>query len=1010
MKALLSIFCILISISLFSQERLKFYYDVEALVESENIEEAVTFEKQIANHTSEVDTLSASIYAIFGEVNLVLSNFEKSTDYYSKALETLEKLELKISENYSDVLYNLTDVYLTSGKLDKAKSSANQLLSLDGELFGKSSLRYVETVFFLTDVLIELGQYDLALKTLNKESKNIDDEFFESLINTKKADLFTLLGNYDQSVKLLESSMDVYSDLEDTLSFTLGQASLGLNYIAQGKYPQAENILQESRNLFNAIPDTDFYIDNVDNNMALAQMALGRSSQAIAVYSKLLEKDSLYFGVDHPKYISSLINIGMAYNDLDKYENAEQAMTRALDLCDEVYGKESRMEALIQMNLAIIQRDNGDYQTAINSFITAENLYKKTLGKDQIEYSTALFNKGVTYLLMNSDKAENALLSSLQLRKKLVGESHPKYAESANYLGVYYWKNNDLKKARKYFQETFVNFFDQIKQFFPVLSEEEKTKFYYNNLKPAFEQNASLTAQMMNESPEMLGELYNYQLRTKGIIMVATERLRNNIFESGDSTLIKDFTYWKEVKERLSKLYSNNDPRKDYIDSLKQVSNTLEKTLVDRSSTFASIYNKSIPTWEQVKNRLKDNEVAIEIIRYRLTDLEKGGQLTEKINYLALVINNKSSQPTAVLLERGNLMEGRYLNNYRNSIRYQITDKFTYEELWKPISDKIQEYKKVYISPDGVYNQVNLSTLVNPTTGDYLIKEFIIQEVTSTRDLVNEENTKTSSSSKVFFGFPTYTTSGAESVATKQERSLRGGLRGSGFSETRGLRGGLLRYMRSGEGISTLPGTKKEVEEITDIYKKQDEVVQTLLTTEANESSLKNIKSPEILHIATHGYFLANPKPANFSKSETYYQNPLLRSGLIMAGAEDFLLTGANSIDAEDGILTAYEAMNIELNNTDLVVLSACETGLGEIANGEGVFGLQRAFKIAGAKHIVMSMWNVDDDATQRLMTLFYENLATGASKFDAFRNAQLQLMDEYEQPFYWGAFKIVGE
>ncbi len=990
-----------------AQNRLDFYNQIETLIDNDQLEEIIKLEPQVIANTTVADTLSSDIFSLYGETYLGLGHYEKSKDFFKKAQNICEQLIPLESRGYSNVLYNLTMVYLELGLYKESKNTADKLLAVDLKLYGNKSSEYFESVLYYKDILVEQGKYKEALILLNSQGKKIpDDEFSQAELQASKGDVLSHLGNYDQSKELLESASVVYAELSDTLSFSIAQSNLGLNYISQGKYPTAERIFLQTKENLTAMNGTDKFIDIVNNNLGLTSMALGRSSEAIKIYKQLLTNDSTIYGTEHPNYLTSLLNLGTAYDDVKDFDRAEATLKRALLICPKIYGKNSEVEGTILNNLANVYRNQDKLDLAIQTFDKAKVLFDKTVGKKSDLYATVIFNRGKTLLLKKSDKAEGQLLEALKLRKDILGTSHPKYAEVTNYLAVYYWQKGDIKKSRKYFEETFENFFEQIRLFFPSLSEEEKTKFYLEKLKPAFEQFNSLAELAITTDPTIAIQLYNYQLRTKGIIMVATERLRKNIYNSKDSSLIKDYITWKSVKERLSKLYSNNDPRQDLVDSLDNYANKIEKSLVSRSSQFAKIYSGEIPNWEQIKEVLKDDESAVEIIRYRVADPNLGGIFTNTIHYLALVIDKKSVHPRIVLLTRGNLMEGRYLNNYRNSIRYQISDKFTYQELWKPLEDQFKDYKKVFISPDGVYNQINMSTLINPETNEYLIKEMEIQEVTSTRDLLTKSKTSNTSSSKYLIGFPTYTT--AQKVQT-EEVKVRG-LRGVDFSETRGLRGGLLRYMRSGEGISVLPGTKTEVEEISNIFKGAGQDVATLINNEASESKIKSVNNPGILHIATHGYFLETPPVPDFGESNRYYQNPLLRAGIILAGAEDFLLTGSNSIDNEDGILTAYEAMNMDLNGTELVVLSACETGLGEVSNGEGVYGLQRAFKIAGARYIVMSMWNVDDDATQRLMTLFYENLSLGKDKYDAFRSAQIMLMDEYKTPFYWGAFKIVGD
>ncbi len=186
----------------------------------------------------------------------------------------------------------------------------------------------------------------------------------------------------------------------------------------------------------------------------------------------------------------------------------------------------------------------------------------------------------------------------------------------------------------------------------------------------------------------------------------------------------------------------------------------------------------------------------------------------------------------------------------------------------------------------------------------------------------------------------------------------------------------------------------------------------------ASDDNFKNIASPSLLHVATHGFFL----PENTSNEEKVLgievsqakANPLLRSGLMLANAELTMsnseLQQSNEVNSvNNGILTAYEVLTLDLKNTELVVLSACETGLGEIKSGEGVYGLQRAFQVAGAQSVVMSLWKVSDEATKSLMTFFYQEWMAGKSKNDAFISAQKKLRQEFPEPYYWGAFVLLN-
>jgi len=402
--------------------------------------------------------------------------------------------------------------------------------------------------------------------------------------------------------------------------------------------------------------------------------------------------------------------------------------------------------------------------------------------------------------------------------------------------------------------------------------------------------------------------------------------------------------------------------------ALEQEANTMERSLSQKSSDFAQGYSSERITFDKIASLLTDTEAVVELIRIRFFDKS----FTNDSKYAALILAKNSGEPKLIVLDNGNQLETRYAKFYRNAIQQKMADQYSYDQFWARIEPALAGKKTVYISPDGVYNQINLNTL-KKTGGDFVINKFDLAIIGNSKDLIALKNEKVVSPKKDAFllGFPNY----------------------------------------GGTSIAALPGTKIEVEGISKILKLSGYQVSSLTQNEATETKIKSIKGPALVHIATHGYFLQDAESAVGVASENAKDNPLLRSGLLLAGASKTMSGEVlpNLESNDNGVLTAYEAMNLNLNGTNLIVMSACETGLGDVRAGEGVYGLQRAFVVAGAKALVMSLWKVDDVATQALMTNFYTNLSKGGSKLKAFKQAQQQLMLRYKEPYYWGAFVMVG-
>ena len=474
--------------------------------------------------------------------------------------------------------------------------------------------------------------------------------------------------------------------------------------------------------------------------------------------------------------------------------------------------------------------------------------------------------------------------------------------------------------------------------------------------------------------------------------------MRIAILNSKDTSIIAEYNMWVSLKKEISKLYSTEiSERNTNPEELEQQANAIEKELVIGSQIFCDFEKLQMLTWESVKNSLKPGEVAIEFIRFT------EGKKSDTITYCALIITPESQQPEMIRLfeeqEIKSIIEVSDINNYKyvNGVygTNEKTNEALYKLIWQPLESYLKDVKTVYYSPDGILHKVSFAAL-GKGKNIYLCDNFNLQQVSSTGKVAMPESTIWDE---------------------KLTAGLFGGIEYSSDTTTVKI-------------WNYLPGTKTETDKIAEIFKKKIIGTTYLSGTAATEDTIKSIASNcNILHVSTHGFFYPEPEQqvkeekteekadaglVAFRGGNTGFglwqfaknKNPLMRSGLAMAGANN-VWNRRFVGEGEDGVLTAQEVTQLDLSKTKLVVLSACETGLGDIKGSEGVYGLQRAFKMAGVKYIIMSLWQVPDKETVEFMEMFYKKLLKSKDVRRSFNETQKEMRKKYD-PYYWAAFVLI--
>ncbi len=824
-------------------------------------------------------------------------------------------------------------------------------------------------------------------------------------------------GNFAVAEKRFNAAKNIYEEanLTEDLGYLKTISNQGLLYATMGRYTQAEGFISGALD----IRKEKFGGGNIAmasslNNYGVLHYNLGRYNEAEKTLGSALSIVAANHLTASMPYSIILNNQAMLFQAIGRFEEAEKSLVDAINVAEKLESKKSKNHLKFLSNLALLYQQMGKYPQAEAIYLGME----KRLGKANPDYASMLSNQAALYMLMGKqDKVENLLKTAagiyknsfgeenpayakvisdlgnfyrmnarygdalpllekaLAIREKTLGKNHPHYVQSQEDLAIFYWKNQSPDKAYALYQELMASSLEFINRYFPPMSETEKTK-YWDVLSPRFQRFYNFAIHASPAIPALVKDLFDYQIATKALLLNSTNKVKQSIFNSRDGVLIKDYITWVDQKEQLARLYayskSELKQQKINLDSIERATNAMEKSLSERSRDFSEGFTSAKISYQNIRDLLTDSEAVVEIIRVRNFDQV----FTGDSRYIALVLKKGAAMPSMKVLDNGQQLETRYAKYYRNAIQQKVQDDYSYEQYWSRIEGELAGKKVIYLSPDGVYNQINLNTL-KKTSADYFINRYDLTILGNSKDLIALKARKAAAPSKnaTLLGYPDY----------------------------------------GGQTISALPGTKVEIDGIASILKASGYKLNVLTQASATETNLKSVKSPEVLHIATHGYFLQDVETTGSAfgvEMENASDNPLLRSGLMLAGAAKTVsgTTAPNLSSNDNGILTAYEAMNMDLEGTQLIVLSACETGLGDVKAGEGVYGLQRAFVVAGADALIMSLWKVDDAATQQLMKSFYANWIKLRNKQKAFKQAQLQLMLKYKEPYYWGAFVMMGQ
>lgn len=954
--------------------------------------------------------LKILLLACFFTIKAPAQTFKELADsmlyYYqakdnAKAIPFAEKLVAYVktsygtdNKTYSTFLSTLGGLYTATMNLSKAETTFLELREVNRKVFGTKSPEYIKGLTLLAVIYNQTGRNSqtipLLIETLEFYKHNAGDTSYDyGLTANRLAKVYEDMGEYEEALHYSRQASAIIANIKGRESdeYAMIINNQGVIYKNKGFPEMAEPLLLEAaaiRKKTGGENDPDYA--NSLNNLATLYTDLGQYQRALEYYEKAAAIYKKSHGESSYQYLTCLINVGASYDDLGNYIKAEEIYLSADVIAAAKYDESWPLRQELSHKL-------GQLYLSMEQFEKAEPLILKNVELEKNRNSNgadyALALNDLAYLYKYTDRkteAEKYYVEAAETIRASMGDGHRDYAIALSNLALLFLEQKRYEEAIAAMRKVTKAELDQLLKLFAVLSASEK-QVYIQRIEFMQNNNLSCLYNYPAASADFYIENFNTQLFLKSLLLTDNRNMVQSIRESNDTALITLFEKWQRNKKELTRQYALPEVnRSENLGEIEKETENDEKELVRRSAAFRDLRSGLRIRMEDLRYKLKADEAAIEFVHFKLAKEE----LTDSVIYAALVLRKTDSIPLFVpLFEEKQLAQvmgnkgggsKAIVEHLYPGTQVSASSQKLYELVWKPIEKHLTGIKSIKFAPTGRLNQLAFHA-ISIDSSRLLVDKYELQQYLSTRDIVLADHPLKKPATALLFGDPDFS---ADSSG-------------------------------SGIGWAQLPGTAKEVTTIKKLFDFKKIKAEAIMRGAASEIAIKTLdgRSPQLLYFATHGFFLPESKLAG--KTSTSYGravlvnavNPLLRSGLVLAGGNKAWSGTIPSAGKEDGILTAYEVSNLDLGKTDLVVLSACETGLGDIKGTEGVFGLQRAFKLAGVKKLIVSLWKVPDKETGELMIILNKHWLEGKTIQASLAAARTEMQKKYS-PYYWAAFVLV--
>lgn len=883
--------------------------------------------------------------------------------------------------------------------------------------------------------------YEKAVNVLS--SKGEHETVVSAALNGWATSLIGM-GDYAAAEPLLRRALQIDKNTVDETSDDYSQtlSNLGMLKFYDGKYAEAEPLLRRTLEIREQLhPADDLSVAESLTNLAALYQAID-DAKAEKLFERALEiRQRLGKPMDVAR---GLNNLALYYRVSGRYQRAERFYQEALNIYRLRADDDPASLAISLNNLAGLYFAQGDYKSA-EPLVQQVVTIRRALGDEAWTFGSSLNNLAAIYHRTGRyEAAEPLYKEAIAAWRRIVGDHHPKLRTALSNLSGLYVAMKRPTAALDPMREV-IGIGDRlITNVFPITSEKQRLR-YMISLQQDLDDLVSLVARHFVDSTPVVAESFDIVLRRKGIVAESMAAQRDDVLSGRYPGLESRMRELRTLRIRLADctLAGPDD------DDLEQHMNVLSQ-LAERTERLESELAREVPELRlaqllstadrrHVAQTMAAGSVLVEFVRFIDRHVRAGLPSDSSTRYGAFIM--EACKPDAVrFIDLGqaeaidsavtafrqslsrppgwltNIIERAGVRLHRRrgeALRAVILD---------PLGVRADGNGRLFIAPEGTLTWIPFEAL--PTERGFLVEQFAITYLSVGRDLIRfESDFRPPSGAAVVVADPNFDLRARdelESAITDRVphepaqviRAFPSPAASASLRER--LRSTVWRF-------PSLPGTRIEGRGVSDMLG-----VRPLMGDTAVESELKACQSPQVLHLATHGFFVPNQPdtdPEGGTQSDGEWsadskerlsgfgmENPLLRSGLALAGANTWLAYGKLASAAEDGILNGVDVSALDLSGTDIAVLSACDTALGPVHVWEGVFGLRRVFALAGARTLVMSLWNVPDLQTCDLMLDFYKRLLTGMSCSEALREAQLALKERYQNPYYWAAFICQGD